>query len=56
MTFNSSGNITHISGDKLVVLQGLHDFIVIDHDNTLLICKKEEEQEIKKIVEVVGKK
>lgn len=56
MTFNSSGNITHISGEKQVVLQGLHDFIVIDHDNTLLICKKEEEQEIKKIVEAVEKK
>ena len=53
-TFNSHNNILHISGDKQVVLQGLDDFIVIDHDNTLLICKKEEEQEIKKIVERLG--
>lgn len=35
---------------KLVVLQGLDDFIVVDTDNTLLICKKEKEQEIKDYV------
>lgn len=53
---NSSGNIVHVSGEKLVVLQGLKDFIVIDQGNTLLICKKDEEQEIKKIVEEVSKR
>lgn len=35
---------------KLVVLQGLDDFIVVDTDNALLICKKEKEQEIKDYV------
>lgn len=53
---NSHNNIVHITGEKQVVLQGLNDFIVIDYNNTLLICKKEEEQEIKKIVESLGKK
>jgi len=56
LSFNSHRNITHVSDDKLVVLQGLDDFIVIDHENTLLICKKEEEQEIKKIVQAVSDK
>ena len=35
---------------KLLVLQGLDDFIVIDTEDVLLICKKEKEQEIKEYV------
>lgn len=52
---NSQNNIVHITGEKQVVLQGLNDYIVIDYNKTLLICKKEEEQEIKKIVENLSK-
>jgi len=40
---------------KLVVLQGLNDFIVIDTEDALLICKKEKEQEIKEYVAEVKK-
>jgi mannose-1-phosphate guanylyltransferase len=36
--------------DKLVVLQGLDDFIVVDTNDVLLICKKEKEQAIKEYV------
>lgn len=36
--------------NKLVVLQGLDDFIVIDTADALLICKKEKEQQIKEYV------
>ena len=36
--------------NKLMVLQGLNDFIVIDTNDVLLICKKEKEQEIKEYV------
>lgn len=36
--------------DKLLVLQGLNDFIVVDTDDVLLICKKDKEQEIKEYV------
>ena len=35
---------------KLVVLQGLDDFIVVDTKDALLICKKDKEQEIKDYV------
>jgi mannose-1-phosphate guanylyltransferase len=38
------------SHDKLLVLQGLDDFIVVDTNDVLLICKKEKEQEIKEYV------
>ena len=37
-------------GDKLVVLQGLDDFIVVDTPDALLICKKDKEQQIKEYV------
>jgi len=36
--------------DKLLVLQGLDDFIVVDTKDVLLICKREKEQEIKEYV------
>ena len=36
--------------NKLVVLQGLKDFIVVESDDILLICKKDDEQEIKQYV------
>ncbi len=36
--------------EKLVVLQGLDDFIVVDTPDVLLICQKEKEQAIKEYV------
>lgn len=48
--YNSSGNIVNVPEDKLVLLQGLDNHIVVESDNVLLICKKEEEQRIKEFV------
>lgn len=45
--FDSTKNIVHTKGDKLVLLQGLEDFIVVDTEDALLVCKKENEQNIK---------
>lgn len=42
--------IVNMPEDKLVVLQGLEDYIVVDSDGILLVCKKEDEQEIKQYV------
>jgi mannose-1-phosphate guanylyltransferase len=42
--------MVHNNNDKLVVLQGLEDYIVVDTNDVLLICKKEKEQEIKEYV------
>jgi mannose-1-phosphate guanylyltransferase len=36
--------------DKLLVLQGMDDFIIVDTNDVLLICKREKEQEIKEYV------
>jgi hypothetical protein len=38
------------AGQKLVVLQGLEDYIVADTKDVLLICRKEKEQAIKEYV------
>jgi mannose-1-phosphate guanylyltransferase len=47
---DSSGNIVNVQDDKLVVLQGLDDYIVVQNDNIILICRLEEEQKIKQFV------
>jgi mannose-1-phosphate guanylyltransferase len=47
MIFDSSKNMVHVDHNKLVLIQGLEDFIVVDTKDALLICKKENEQEIK---------
>jgi len=42
--------IINMPDDKIVVIQGLKDFIVVESDKTLLICKKEDEQQIRQFV------
>lgn len=54
--YNSSGNIINVPNDKLVVLQGLNGYIVVENKNTLLICKKEDEQRIKEFNSEIKKK
>jgi mannose-1-phosphate guanylyltransferase len=36
--------------DKLVVIQGLTDYIVVEADDALLICRKQDEQQIRQFV------
>ncbi len=48
--FDSTKNVIHSQSDKLLLLQGLEDFIVVDTDDVLLVCKKEKEQHIKEYV------
>ena len=50
MFYESSNNIIALPSDKLVVVQGLDDYIVAESDNVLLICKKEVEQRIRQFV------
>jgi len=47
---NSSNNIVSTAKGKLVIIDGLEDFIIVDKDNVLLIYPKGKEQEIKGIV------
>lgn len=51
MLYESSGNVVALEdSDRLVVVQGLHDYIIAESGNVLLICKKEDEQRIKQFV------
>ena len=47
---DATRNMVHAGNKKLVVLQGLDDFIIVDTKDVLMICKKENEQDIKKYV------
>ncbi len=47
---NASNNIIRAEGKKLVVIDGLDDYIIVDKNDTLLIYPKSKEQEIKGIV------
>lgn len=49
-TYNSTHSIVSAPKDKLVVIQGLNNYIVIDEGDALLICQKAEEQKIKEFV------
>lgn len=51
MTYDSSNCIINMPADKLVVLQGLDDFIVVEDDNILLVCRKKDEQKLRQIVD-----
>lgn len=50
LLYNTKNCIVNVPKDKLVVLQGLDDFIVVEDDNTLLVCRKEDEQQIRQFV------
>jgi mannose-1-phosphate guanylyltransferase len=50
MLFDSARNMVKAPDNKLLLVQGLNDYIVIDTKDVLLICKKEKEQEVKEFV------
>ena len=50
MMYDSSNCMVNVPGKKLVILQGLHNYIVVESNNTLMICPRSEEQHIKNIV------
>lgn len=50
LTYDSKNCIVNVPKNKLVVLQGMEDMIVVENDDILLVCKQEDEQQIKRIV------
>lgn len=50
MIVDAKNCMVHVPDNKLVLLQGLEDFIVVDTKDVLMICRKEKEQEIKEYV------
>ena len=50
MLYDSSDNIVNVPKEKQVVLQGLNGYIIVESKGVLLVCKKEDEQQIKQFV------
>ncbi len=50
MLYDTKNCIVNVPKDKLVIMQGLEDYIVVESDGILLICKKEDEQQIRTFV------
>ena len=53
MIYDSNNCLVNVPKDKLVVIQGLKDYIIVESDSILLICKKEDEQQIRNFVKDV---
>jgi mannose-1-phosphate guanylyltransferase len=50
LLYDSANNIIKVPNNKVVVMQGMNGYIVAENEGTLLICKKENEQQIKKFI------
>lgn len=49
VSYESNKNMIYTNKNKIVVLDGLQDYIIVDDEDVLLIVPKEKEQEIKEI-------
>jgi len=48
--YDVNGSLINVPKNKLVVIQGIEDCIVVESDDVLLICKKDQEQRIRNFV------
>ena len=53
---DASGNLIRTKHEKIVVVDGLNDYIIVDKDEVLLIFPKSKEQDIKKVLQKVKDK
>ena len=50
MLYGAENCIVNMPDNKLVVLQGLDGYIVVESDGVLMVCRKEDEQQIRQFV------
>jgi mannose-1-phosphate guanylyltransferase len=50
MLDNTKNCVANIPGNKLAVIMGLDNYIVVEADNVLLICPKDDEQQVRNVV------
>jgi len=50
LTYDTSNCIVDVNNEKVAVLHGLDGYIVAESNDTLMICRKEDEQQIKQFV------
>ena len=56
LCFDTKNTIIHIPENKLIVIEGLQNYIVAESENTLLICKRDNEKKIREFVKDVEEK
>jgi len=56
LTEDASGNMIRTKDNKIVVVDGLKDYIIVDKDEVLLIFPKKKEQDIKSVLQNVKQK
>lgn len=56
LTEDATGNMIRSKKDKIVVVDGLKDYIIVDKDEVLLIFPKAKEQDIKNVLQNVKEK
>jgi len=50
MTYDTNNCIIKMPKDKLIVVEGLEDYIIAEYDGVLMICRKDQEQRVKDFV------
>ncbi len=56
LLYDTTGCVIKVAKDRLVVVQGLENYIVAEHGNVLLICRRDQEQRVKEFVSDVKAK
>ena len=56
LLYDTQNCIIKTPDERLVVIQGLNEFIVAEYDNVLMICRKDQEQRVKDFVADVKSK
>jgi mannose-1-phosphate guanylyltransferase len=51
LAYETTNTIVKTSGDKMIVVQGLENYIVVENENVVLICHKDQEQRIKEFLD-----
>jgi mannose-1-phosphate guanylyltransferase len=54
--FHSTNCLVNIPSDKLVLLDGLNDYIVVESDNMLMVLRSKNEQELKNFLKIMEAK
>lgn len=54
--YNANNCMVHVPNEKLVIIQGLDNYIIADSENALLICKRKEEHHLKNITDIIKRK
>lgn len=50
LCYNSRGNVISMPGGKVVVLEDINNYVIVEHDNVLMICPREKAANMRRYV------